>query len=89
MRWGIVTSEDERRASYYFQGPAIDGSAEAEHAANAGDIIISAELHDLVSSEVHAETLPDLSARASGLKGRCHHSPGRSPGKTDPYQFKP
>ena len=59
VSWGIVTSEDERRASYYFQGPAIDGSAEAEHAAGAGEIIISAELRDLIGPMVDVEAPPE------------------------------
>jgi hypothetical protein len=42
IAWGIVTSADERRAAYYFQGTAIDGSAEAEHFAGPGDIIVDA-----------------------------------------------
>jgi predicted ATPase/class 3 adenylate cyclase len=57
VNWGIVTSEDGRRATYYFEGPAIDGSAQAEHAAAAGEIICTAALHDLAGALVTAETL--------------------------------
>jgi class 3 adenylate cyclase/tetratricopeptide (TPR) repeat protein len=38
--WGIIRSADQRHAAYYFQGTAIDGSSEAEHRAQAGEILI-------------------------------------------------
>jgi predicted ATPase/class 3 adenylate cyclase len=40
--WGIVTSADNRRAAYYFQGTAVDGAAEAEQFAGPGDVIVDA-----------------------------------------------
>ncbi len=75
VNWGIVTSEDERRASYYFQGPAIDGSAEAEHAANAGDIIIGARLHDLIGPMVNAEPLADQAGNYQRLRAVSASAP--------------
>ncbi|MCB9143333.1 MAG: tetratricopeptide repeat protein [Anaerolineales bacterium] len=41
VEWGIVRSTDDRRAMYYFRGPAIDACAEAEHQAKAGDIVLA------------------------------------------------
>ncbi|MCB0240049.1 MAG: hypothetical protein KDH08_15700, partial [Anaerolineae bacterium] len=37
VEWCIVRATDDRRAMYYFRGPAIDACAEAEHQAKAGD----------------------------------------------------
>lgn len=59
VNWGIVTSEDGQRATYYFEGPAIDDSAQAEHAASAGEIILTTQLRDHVESLVSAEALED------------------------------
>ncbi|MGD8806057.1 MAG: AAA family ATPase, partial [Chloroflexota bacterium] len=53
----IVTSEDERRATYYFEGPAIDGSAQAEHAAPAGEIICTTNLYAYADSLLAVEGL--------------------------------
>jgi predicted ATPase/class 3 adenylate cyclase len=38
--WGIITSTDQSRAAYFFQGTAVDGSAEAEHYAAPGDVVV-------------------------------------------------
>lgn len=38
--WGILTSEDEKRATYFFRGSAVEESAEIEHVARAGEIIL-------------------------------------------------
>ena len=40
--WGIITSEDESQAAYYFRGSAVEECAEVEHAASAGEIILDA-----------------------------------------------
>jgi class 3 adenylate cyclase len=48
--WGIITASDERRAAYYFQGTAVDESAEAEHHAGPGDLISNAAFFELVKS---------------------------------------
>jgi predicted ATPase len=55
VSWGILYSETGRRGVYYFQGSAVDGCAEAEHHAKAGDIVldrgITAHLGNLVVVE--------------------------------------
>jgi class 3 adenylate cyclase/tetratricopeptide (TPR) repeat protein len=40
VRWGIVTSADKSRATYYFQGSAIEGCTSAEKQAKAGEIVL-------------------------------------------------
>lgn len=52
--WGIVTSADNRRASFYFEGTAIDGCADAEKLASAGDVIMNAACYAEVSDRVTA-----------------------------------
>lgn len=59
VNWGIVSSEDQMRATYYFEGPAIDSSAQAEHAASAGEIIYTASLHDYVGDLAISEPSDD------------------------------
>ncbi len=37
VTWGIISSADGNRATYYFQGGAIDRCAEAQRSAQAGE----------------------------------------------------
>jgi class 3 adenylate cyclase/tetratricopeptide (TPR) repeat protein len=60
VAWGIVTSEGGQRASYYFQGTAIDGCASAEKAAGAGDVMLDASLYELVHNSVTVEAVGDF-----------------------------
>jgi class 3 adenylate cyclase/tetratricopeptide (TPR) repeat protein len=53
--WGIVTAEDGQQASYYFQGTAIDGCAEAEHNARPGEVILDAASYEAVRHGVTVE----------------------------------
>lgn len=55
--WGIVTSEDGQRASYYFQGTAVDGCAEAERAARPGEILLDSASYDAVRTSVTADAV--------------------------------
>lgn len=55
--WGIVSAEDGRQASYYFQGTAIDGCAEAEHAARPGDVILDSASFERVRNGVTTEAV--------------------------------
>ncbi len=41
VSWGILEAGDRSRATYYFRGDAVDESAEAEHHAEAGEIVLS------------------------------------------------
>jgi class 3 adenylate cyclase len=81
VNWGVVTSEDEQRAAYYFEGPAIDGSAQAEHAAQSGEIIFTPKLIDFIEPLVNAETIArgsDENYRLLGLTASA--PPGQPPG---------
>lgn len=53
--WGILESKDQQRAAYYFKGPAITGCTDAEHLANAGDIIASPAILDLLGKRITVE----------------------------------
>jgi predicted ATPase/class 3 adenylate cyclase len=59
VSWGIVTSADDSRASYYFRGSAIDGCAAAEKLASTGEIILDAALCDLLAGSVTVEAVAD------------------------------
>jgi class 3 adenylate cyclase/predicted ATPase len=54
VSWGILRSHDQNRATYFFRGSAVDDSAKAEHAARAGEILITEETHELLKMEVEA-----------------------------------
>lgn len=56
VTWRILRSEGGKNATYYFRGPAVDDSAKAEHQANAGEIILTKSMHDLVEDD--ARTRP-------------------------------
>lgn len=49
--WRILRSKGGENATYYFRGPAVDDSAKAEHHANAGEIILTQTMHDLVEED--------------------------------------
>lgn len=57
--WGIVAAEDDTRAVYYFQGPAVDGCAAAEHLARAGQILMTADAFAQVQALVTAIPVAD------------------------------
>ena len=55
VNWGILASGDGRRATYFFQGTTVDGCAEAEHQAQAGEIVLEAglagKIHGLAATQ--------------------------------------
>ncbi len=55
ISWGILTSMDGHRAVYYFQGPAVDGCAEAEHHAAGGEIVMSEKVRELLAKWIIAD----------------------------------
>lgn len=59
VRWGIVATEDRRRAAYYFQGSAMARAIQAEHMAGEGTIVIERTSFEAVGSCVRAEPLGD------------------------------
>lgn len=54
-QWGIITSPTEQRAVYYFKGPAVEGSAEAEHQANPGEVILDGETYTQAEGWIQVE----------------------------------
>lgn len=55
VHWGIILSNHGNAGVYYFEGSAVDGSAEAEHQAKAGDIILQSGLFLQMESAVQGE----------------------------------
>ncbi|MGD8858052.1 MAG: AAA family ATPase, partial [Chloroflexota bacterium] len=59
MSWGIVSSKNGRRAAYYFQGPAIDGCANAQRLARAGEVVVDAAVREAAGSMIAAVPVGD------------------------------
>jgi len=55
--WGVVVSEDSKRASYYFSGESIDGCAACEGVAKPGDVILDAGVFDQVGNLVDVDSI--------------------------------
>ena len=48
VSWGILHSEDAKKATYYFRGSAVEDCARAEQQAEIGEILITDELRTIV-----------------------------------------
>jgi class 3 adenylate cyclase/tetratricopeptide (TPR) repeat protein len=59
VAWGVVSSSDENRAAYYFQGPAIDGCSDAQKLAKSGEVVVDATVYGSVGSMVEVEAVED------------------------------
>jgi class 3 adenylate cyclase/tetratricopeptide (TPR) repeat protein len=55
VTWGILHSQDDRNATYFFRGSAVDDSAKAEQSAEAGEIRLPAETFSLVRDAIWAQ----------------------------------
>jgi class 3 adenylate cyclase len=55
--WGIISSEDDTRAIYYFSGSAIDGCALAESHASATEIVAGKTFYNAVQDNVIANLI--------------------------------
>jgi predicted ATPase/class 3 adenylate cyclase len=55
--WGIIEDGENRRAVYFFQGSALDGCANAEHQAKAGQIVLDADLKENLGPQVITEAI--------------------------------
>jgi class 3 adenylate cyclase/tetratricopeptide (TPR) repeat protein len=55
VHWGIISSEDGRRAVDYYQGDALDACSEAEHCAQPGDVIINASLQAALAGKIRTQ----------------------------------
>jgi class 3 adenylate cyclase/tetratricopeptide (TPR) repeat protein len=56
VRWGIVSSEDRRRAVSYYQGEALDACSSAEHCARPGDVILDSYLREVLGGQIRTQT---------------------------------
>jgi predicted ATPase/class 3 adenylate cyclase len=55
VEWGILESRAAEQATYYFRGSAIEDSAEAEHRAVAGQIILAPSMTGILGAGVQTE----------------------------------
>ncbi|MBK9926946.1 MAG: adenylate/guanylate cyclase domain-containing protein [Anaerolineales bacterium] len=69
VSWGILRAEDGKQATYYFRGTAVDGSADAEHRANAGEIILTDTFRELLNDALETSPL-DSFHRFDGLRAK-------------------
>ncbi len=60
VSWGILCSSSGDQATYYFRGSAVDESAEAEHHARAGDILLTPEMSKLLQEEIYTTPCDSL-----------------------------
>ena len=60
VSWRILHSVDGRDATYYFRGSAVDDSARAEHKAQAGEIILTENIYELLRDEIKVAPLGAL-----------------------------
>jgi class 3 adenylate cyclase/tetratricopeptide (TPR) repeat protein len=52
VAWGILRSEDEQNATYYFRGVPVDEAARAEQHARSGEIIVTDEIIRLLDNAI-------------------------------------
>ncbi len=62
VSWTIAESRDRRRAAYYFRGSAVEESAQAEHQAHAGDIILCRSAQPPLARLVRIESMGEFSS---------------------------
>ena len=71
VSWGILRSKRGNQAAYYFRGSAVDESAEAEHHAGAGEILLAETIYQLLRESV--DSTPRASFRC--FTGFCAETP--------------
>ena len=54
VSWGILRSSRSDQATYYFRGSAVDEAAEAEHHAQAGEILLTPNIHELLREDIQS-----------------------------------
>ena len=72
--WGIISSNDGKRATYYFSGSAINGCAQAEAYGTAGDIIADNAFYKAAQGRIAANAVDEY-WRLEHIMGEIH-SPG-------------
>lgn len=75
VSWGILCSGDCEQATYYFRGGAVDESAEAEHQAKAGDILLTESMCRLLDGDIET----DPSGSHQRFREFCVETPGPTP----------
>jgi class 3 adenylate cyclase/tetratricopeptide (TPR) repeat protein len=55
VSWGILSSREGGKATYYFRGGAVNESAEAEHQARPGEIVLAKSAYDQLQESVQSE----------------------------------
>lgn len=58
-RWGIITSQDEERAAYYFRGSAIEGCIKAQSLAQNGEIVLDETTKNLFQSFLQVQPVEE------------------------------
>jgi predicted ATPase len=75
VSWGILNSRDLKKATYYYRGTAVDDSANAEHLAQPGDVILSQPIFDVLRADIRADALGSFH-RLAGVRSDL---PGATP----------
>ena len=57
VSWGILCSGTCEQATYYFRGSAVDESADAEHHARSGDILLTERIAALLGGDIKTTAL--------------------------------
>ncbi len=57
VAWRILRSDDGDQATYYFRGSVVDGCANAEHRANAGEIVLTDAMNELLKDSIRTRPL--------------------------------
>ncbi|MEJ2758912.1 MAG: adenylate/guanylate cyclase domain-containing protein, partial [Anaerolineales bacterium] len=57
--WGIISSENQERATYYFRGSAIDACDNCQSLANKGEIVLDSATLSPLSSQLEVMPLAD------------------------------
>ena len=71
VSWGILQSPRGDQAAYYFRGSSVDESAEAEHHAKAGEILLARSVYELL----HEDVLSSPQASFRCFTGFCVDTP--------------
>ncbi len=84
VSWGIMRSDDETKAMYFFRGSAVDDSARAEQGARAGEIRLTGGIYALLRNEI--DSSPSASFRS--LNGFRRELPDPAPDDFPPVDLE-
>jgi predicted ATPase/class 3 adenylate cyclase len=57
VTWRILRSDEGDQATYYFRGSAVEGCADAEHHASAGEIVLTDAMNELLRDSIRTRPL--------------------------------